>query len=171
MDISARRAYGGATVSPGPQTLWTSAASPPARNPPYDINVIIEIPQGSQVKYEIDKDSGAIVVDRFLFTPMSYPAAYGFIPNTLASDGDPADALVLIPVGVVPGAVIRCRPIGVLHMRDEAGDDEKIILRGRTTRCTRCTVKSSTSRICRKSCCRPSSISSKRIRTWSPANG
>ena len=97
------------------------------KNPPFDINVVIEIPQGSQVKYEIDKDSGAIVVDRFLFTPMSYPAAYGFIPGTLAADGDPADALVLIPVGVVPGAVVRCRPIGVLHMQDEAGDDEKII--------------------------------------------
>jgi inorganic pyrophosphatase len=97
------------------------------KKPPFDINVVIEIPQGSQVKYEIDKDSGAIVVDRFLFTPMSYPAAYGFIPGTLAADGDPADALVLVPVGVVPGAVIRCRPIGVLHMQDEAGDDEKII--------------------------------------------
>jgi inorganic pyrophosphatase len=97
------------------------------KNPPKDINVIIEIPQGSQVKYEINKDSGAIIVDRFLFTPMSYPAAYGFIPGTLAADGDPADALVLIPVSVVPGAVIRCRPIGVLHMKDEAGDDEKII--------------------------------------------
>jgi len=95
--------------------------------PPHDINVVIEIPQGSAVKYEIDKDSGAIVVDRFLFTPMAYPAAYGFIPGTLAEDGDPADALVLVPASVVPGAVIRCRPIGVLLMEDEAGIDEKII--------------------------------------------
>ncbi len=97
------------------------------KNPPDDINVVIEIPQGSSVKYEVDKETGAIVVDRVLFTPMSYPAAYGFIPGTLADDGDPADALVLIPATVVPGAVIRCRPIGVLLMDDEAGSDEKII--------------------------------------------
>jgi inorganic pyrophosphatase len=97
------------------------------RDPPHDINVVIEIPQGSQVKYEIDKASGAIVVDRFLFTPMAYPAAYGFIPNTLADDGDPADALVLTPAAVVPGAVIRARPIGMLQMEDESGQDEKII--------------------------------------------
>ncbi len=98
------------------------------RNPPHDINVVIEIPQGSSVKYEVDKGSGAIVVDRFLFTPMTYPAAYGFIPGTLSDDGDPADALVLTPaVSIVPGAVIRARPIGLLHMVDEAGTDEKII--------------------------------------------
>lgn len=94
---------------------------------PNDINVVIEIPQGSQVKYEIDKDSGALIVDRFLFTPMAYPAAYGFIPGTLADDGDPADALVLTPVPVVPGAVIRARPIGMLQMEDESGQDEKIV--------------------------------------------
>jgi inorganic pyrophosphatase len=98
------------------------------RNPPRDINVVIEIPQGSAVKYEIDKTSGAMMVDRFLFTPMAYPAAYGFVPGTLADDGDPADALVLTPsVAVVPGAVIRARPIGMLNMEDEAGADEKII--------------------------------------------
>ena len=95
--------------------------------PPHDINVVIEIPQGSSVKYEIDKESGAIVVDRFLFTSMSYPAAYGFIPGTLAEDGDPADALVLVPSEVVPGAVVRCRPIGMLQMEDESGPDEKIV--------------------------------------------
>lgn len=95
--------------------------------PPDDINVVIEIPQGSSVKYEVDKDSGAVVVDRFLFTPMAYPASYGFIPGTLADDGDPADALVLTPAEVVPGAVIRARPIGVLFMEDESGVDEKII--------------------------------------------
>jgi inorganic pyrophosphatase len=97
------------------------------KEPPHDINVVIEIPQGSQVKYELDKESGAILVDRFLFTPMAYPAAYGFIPNTLAADGDPADAMVLLPAQVVPGAVVRSRPIGVLLMEDEAGQDEKII--------------------------------------------
>ncbi|MGI3776230.1 MAG: inorganic diphosphatase [Janthinobacterium lividum] len=97
------------------------------KNPPHDLHVVIEIPQGSQVKYEIEKESGAIFVDRFLFTPMAYPAAYGFIPGTLADDGDPADALVLTPVAVVPGAVIRCRPIGMLEMEDESGQDEKVI--------------------------------------------
>ena len=97
------------------------------KEPPHDINVVIEIPQGSAVKYEVDKDSGALLVDRFLFTPMAYPAAYGFIPGTLAADGDPADALVLAPAAIVPGAVIRCRPIGMLQMEDESGQDEKII--------------------------------------------
>ena len=95
--------------------------------PPEDINVIIEIPEGSNVKYEVDKETGRLVVDRFLYTPMAYPAAYGFIPGTLADDGDPADALILVPSPIVPGAVIRARPIGVLHMTDEAGADEKII--------------------------------------------
>ena len=99
----------------------------PGKDVPHDINVVIEIPQGSQVKYEIDKESGAVVVDRFLFTPMAYPAAYGFIPGTLAADGDPADALVLAVAAMVPGAVIRCRPIGMLQMEDESGQDEKII--------------------------------------------
>ena len=103
------------------------AKIPPGKDLPHDINVVIEIPQGSQVKYEIDKESGAVFVDRFLFTPMAYPAAYGFIPGTLAADGDPADALVLVPAAVVPGAVIRARPIGMLQMEDEAGQDEKII--------------------------------------------
>ena len=100
---------------------------PSGKDLPHDINVVIEIPQGSQVKYEIDKESGAVFVDRFLFTPMAYPAAYGFIPGTLAEDGDPADALVLSQVQVVPGAVIRARPIGMLQMEDEAGQDEKIV--------------------------------------------
>ena len=99
----------------------------PGKDVPNDIFVVIEIPEGSQVKYEVDKDSGAIFVDRFLFTPMAYPAAYGFIPGTLAADGDPADALVLAPGPIVPGAVIRCRPIGMLQMEDESGQDEKII--------------------------------------------
>jgi inorganic pyrophosphatase len=97
------------------------------RDVPRDINVVIEIPSGSGVKYEVDKDSGAMVVDRVVFTPMVYPAAYGFIPNTLADDGDPADALLLLPVAVVPGAVVRARPIGLLKMEDEAGLDEKIL--------------------------------------------
>jgi inorganic pyrophosphatase len=97
-------------------------------NPPFDLNAIIEIPQGGEpVKYEIDKDSGALMVDRFLHTAMFYPANYGFIPHTLADDGDPADIMVVGPTPVVPGAIIRCRPIGTLMMVDEAGSDEKIL--------------------------------------------
>jgi inorganic pyrophosphatase len=103
------------------------AKIPTGRDPPHDVNVVIEIPQGSSVKYEVDKESGALVVDRFLFTPTAYPAAYGFIPGTLAEDGDPADALVLVPAAVVPGAVVHARPIGLLRMRDEKGNDEKVV--------------------------------------------
>ena len=97
------------------------------RAPPHDIFVVVEIPQGSAVKYEVDKVSGAIFVDRFLFTATAYPSAYGFIPGTLGADGDPLDAMVLIPAQVVPGAVIRARPIGMLRIQDEMGADEKII--------------------------------------------
>lgn len=100
---------------------------PTGKAAPGDINVVIEIPQGSAVKYEIDKESGALIVDRVVFTPMVYPAAYGFIPGTLADDGDPADALVLISAPLTPGCVIRARPIGLLLMEDESGQDEKII--------------------------------------------
>jgi len=97
-------------------------------NPPYEVNVIIEIPQGgAPVKYEIDKKSGAMFVDRFLHTAMFYPANYGFIPHTLSEDGDPVDCLVVAPTPVAPGVVIRARPIGALLMEDEKGIDEKII--------------------------------------------
>ena len=96
--------------------------------PPHDVNVIIEIPLGGEpVKYEIDKRSGALFVDRFLHTAMHYPANYGFIPHTLSGDGDPVDVVVVGHVPVVPGAVIRSRPIGALLMEDEAGADEKIL--------------------------------------------
>lgn len=97
------------------------------RNPPHDINVIVEIPAGNPVKYELDKESGAIFVDRFLHTAMFYPGNYGFVPHTLSGDGDPLDVLIVGPVAVVPGAVVRCRPLGALLMEDEAGIDEKII--------------------------------------------
>ena len=98
------------------------------KNPPSDINVVVEIPQGGEpVKYELDKKSGAVFVDRFLHTAMFYPGNYGFIPHTLSPDGDPCDVLVVGQVPVVPGAVIRCRPIGALLMEDEAGSDEKIV--------------------------------------------
>ncbi len=87
-------------------------------NPPYDVNAVIEIPQGGlPVKYEMDKASGALFVDRFLHTAMYYPGNYGFIPHTLADDGDPADILVVGPTPVVPGCVVRSRPIGALQVR------------------------------------------------------
>lgn len=92
-----------------------------------NINVVIEIPKGSAIKYEIDKASGAIVVDRFLYTSFVYPFNYGFIPNTLAKDADPIDVLVLTDETVFPGAVIKCKVIGMLEMEDEEGIDTKII--------------------------------------------
>src|SRR6201996_2364169 len=96
------------------------------RNPPVDVNVVIEIPQGGEpVKYEIDKESGALVVDRFLHTAMFYPGNYGFIPHTLADDGDPMDIMVVCQTPVAPGAIIRARPIGCLMMTDEAGGAEE----------------------------------------------
>lgn len=101
---------------------------PPGKNPPDDIYVVIEIPANSApVKYEIDKGSHAVFVDRFMATAMFYPANYGFIPQTLGEDGDPLDVLVVTPHPVVPGSVVRCRPVGVLHMSDEAGNDAKLV--------------------------------------------
>ena len=101
---------------------------PAGKNPPSDINVVIEVPMGSNpVKYELDKESGALFVDRFLTTAMHYPCNYGFIPHTLSGDGDPADVLVVSNLPVTPNAVIRARPIGVLLMEDESGQDEKIL--------------------------------------------
>jgi len=101
---------------------------PIGRNPPWDVNAIIEIPLGGEpVKYEIDKDSGALFVDRFLHTAMTYPANYGFIPHTLSEDGDPCDIMVVGPTRVVPGVIIRSRPIGALLMEDDKGLDEKIL--------------------------------------------
>ena len=101
---------------------------PVGPNPPNDINVIIEVPIGGEpVKYEFDKDSGAIFVDRILHTPMRYPANYGFIPHTLGEDGDPLDALVITRSPIIPGAVIRVRPVGVLLMEDDKGGDEKLL--------------------------------------------
>lgn len=98
------------------------------KNAPNDVNVIIEIPSHSDpVKYEVDKDTGAMFVDRFMGTAMHYPCNYGYIPQTLSDDGDPADVLVLTPVPVITGSVVRVRPLGMLQMTDEAGEDAKIL--------------------------------------------
>ena len=101
---------------------------PAGKDLPNDIYVVIEIPANSSpVKYEIDKDADALFVDRFMASPMFYPANYGYINNTLADDGDALDVLVVTPYPVVPGSVIRCRPVGVLNMTDEAGEDAKLL--------------------------------------------
>ncbi len=98
------------------------------RNPPEDVNVIVEVPVGGHpIKYEMDKEAGTLVVDRFLYTPMTYPGNYGFVPHTLSEDGDPIDVLIASTRPLVPGCVINVRPIGVLKMEDNSGKDEKII--------------------------------------------
>jgi inorganic pyrophosphatase len=100
----------------------------PGKNPPEDINVIIEVPVGGEpIKYEMNKEAGTLFVDRFLHTPMRYPGNYGFVPHTLSPDGDPVDVLVCNTRWIFPGAVINCRPVGVLIMEDDGGGDEKII--------------------------------------------
>lgn len=103
-------------------------AIPIGKNPPEDVNVIIEVPVGGHpIKYEMDKEAGTLFVDRFLYTPMAYPGNYGFVPHTLSDDGDPIDVLVCNTRQLIPGCVINVRPIGVLIMEDNNGQDEKII--------------------------------------------
>ena len=103
-------------------------AIPVGTNPPHEVNVIIEVPIGGEpIKYELDKASGILVVDRFLYTSMRYPGNYGFIPHTLSDDGDPCDVLVVNTRAITPGAMMSVRPVGVLFMEDEAGNDEKIV--------------------------------------------
>ena len=98
------------------------------RDVPNDVNVIIEIPMhAAPIKYEVDKDTGAVFVDRFLSTAMFYPCNYGYVPHTLSGDGDPVDVLVLSPVPIITGVVVRSRPVGMLKMEDEAGDDTKVL--------------------------------------------
>ncbi|OYW57863.1 MAG: inorganic pyrophosphatase [Rhizobiales bacterium 17-65-6] len=98
------------------------------KNPPHEVNVVIEVPIGGEpIKYELDKEAGTLFVDRFLYTPMRYPGNYGFIPHTLSGDGDPCDVLIANTRPIIPGAVISVRPVGVLLMEDEGGEDEKII--------------------------------------------
>jgi inorganic pyrophosphatase len=132
MDTRVKPAYDGCVlIAPA-----HSITEPPMRidaisigsNPPHEVNVIIEVPVGGEpIKYEMDKDAGTLVVDRFLYTAMRYPGNYGFIPHTLSGDGDPCDVLVANTRAIVPGAVMSVRPVGVLLMEDEAGGDEKII--------------------------------------------
>ena len=101
---------------------------PSGKDLPNDFNVVIEIPMHAEpIKYEVDKDSGAIFVDRFMSTAMHYPCNYGYIPHTIAGDGDPVDVLVMSQFALPPGVVVRCRPIGMLKMTDEAGDDAKLL--------------------------------------------
>ena len=101
---------------------------PAGRDVPNDFNVIIEIPMNADpIKYEVDKESGAIFVDRFMGTAMHYPCNYGYVPNTISGDGDPCDVLVITPFPLIPGVVVRCRAIGVLKMTDEAGADAKVL--------------------------------------------
>ena len=98
------------------------------KNPPHDVNVVIEVPIGGEpIKYEMDKEAGALVVDRFLYTAMRYPGNYGFVPHTLSGDGDPCDVIVANTRAIIPGAIMNCRLVGVLLMEDEAGGDEKLI--------------------------------------------
>jgi inorganic pyrophosphatase len=101
---------------------------PAGRDLPNDFNVVIEIPmRGEPIKYELDKKTGAMFVDRFMSTAMHYPCNYGYIPKTLSGDGDPVDVLVITPVPLISGVVVRCRPVGMLKMTDEAGDDSKLL--------------------------------------------
>jgi inorganic pyrophosphatase len=103
-------------------------AVPIGKNPPHEVNVVIEVPIGGEpIKYEMDKTIGALVVDRFLYTSMRYPGNYGFIPHTLSEDGDPCDVIVANTRAIVPGAIMSCKVVGVLMMEDEAGGDEKIL--------------------------------------------
>ena len=103
-------------------------AIPIGANPPEEINVIVEVPIGGEpIKYELDKDAGALFVDRFLYTPMRYPGNYGFVPHTLSEDGDPIDVLIANTRPLIPGCEMACRPIGVLVMEDEKGQDEKVV--------------------------------------------
>ena len=144
---------------------------PSGSNPPHSVNVLIEVPIGGEpVKYEFDKKSGAIFVDRILHTPMRYPCNYGFIPQTLCDDGDPLDCLVMTRWTLMPGTVTAARPVGVLYLEDEAGGDEKILAVPVTSISPYYKdVEEYTT--CRRSWSSRSSISSPTIRTWSPRNG
>jgi len=140
-------------------------------NPPEDINVIIEVAIGGEpIKYEMDKEAGTLVVDRFLYTPMRYPGNYGFVPHTLSDDGDPIDVLVANTRPIIPGAVINVRPVGVLKMQDDGGGDEKIIAVP-SPKLTKRYVNVPTTPTCRRLPWSRSSISSSTTRTLSLESG
>ena len=141
------------------------------QNPPHDVNVIIEVPIGGEpIKYEMDKKSGALFVDRFLYTAMRYPGNYSFIPHKLSEDGDPCDVIVANTREIVPGAVMNCRVVGVLLMEDEAGAMKKL-WPSRRSILPNVTTRSPITPICRISRCSRSSISSRTTRIWNRANG
>jgi len=115
-------------ISPPTDSAMNLDRVPSGKDVPNDCNVIIEIPMlGDPIKYEVDKETGALFVDRFMSTAMHYPCNYGYIPRTLSDDGDPSDVLVLSPMPLITGVVVRCRPIGMLKMEDEAGGDSKVL--------------------------------------------
>ena len=147
-------------------------ALPIGKNPPHEVNVVVEVPVGGEpIKYEMDKASGTLVVDRFLYTSMRYPGNYGFIPHTLSDDGDPCDVLIANQRGIVPGAVIAVRPVGVLKMQDEAGGDEKIIaVPGAETHAS-LREGAQLHRPARRSPSSRSSTSSSTTRIWKAASG
>ena len=141
-------------------------------DPPREVNVIIEVSIGGEpIKYEMDKASGALVVDRFLYTPMRYPGNYGFIPHTLSGDGDPCDVLVANTRAIVPGAVISVRPVGVLIMEDDGGQDEKIIAVPSRKLTARYDSVQTPHRHAGDHRSARSSTSSPTTRTWSRGNG
>ena len=145
---------------------------PVGKNAPDDVNVIIEVPIGGEpIKYELDKASGALVVDRFLYTAMRYPGNYGFIPHTLSGDGDPVDVLIANTRAIAPGAVMSVRPVGVLLMEDNAGMDEKIVAVPSVPYHPALRRRRPTTATCRTSPSSRSSISSPTTRIWNPANG
>ena len=159
-----------------PSTLWSNVHAPGCYrdrlNPPNDINVIIEVPVGGEpIKYELDKASGTLFVDRFLYTPMRYPGNYGFVPHTLSADGDPIDVLVCNTRAIVPGAVINCRPVGVLVMEDEGGGDEKIVAVPSSKTTMRYDKVANYTDLPGISLCSRSSTSSRTTRIWSRASG
>ena len=142
------------------------------KNPPEDVNVIIEVPVGGEpIKYEMDKEAGTLFVDRFLYTPMRYPGNYGFVPHTLSDDGDPIDVLVCNTRALVPGCVINVRPIGVLMMEDNAGEDEKIIAVPSPQLTRRYENVFNYTDLPRDHAVSRSSTSSSTTRIWSPASG
>jgi len=128
LQVRQKRGFAGLFSFPQQGVLMRLEAVSVGRDPPREVNVVVEVPVGGEpIKYEMDKASGALVVDRFLYTAMRYPGNYGFIPHTLSDDGDPCDVLILNQRGILPGALVAVRPVGVLKMQDEAGGDEKII--------------------------------------------